>query len=161
MTYLLFQQCRVLVMLWLKTWSTKGASDHSAFMDKLLAVNNLIHPKDGLSFKEMRMWGQSKILSCCICDWCESREMGGRESQRLPTPMVESFSAGLLPAIKNYWTQSPFKLYLLLGEQDTKFLQIMPFFMYVQQELYYCYYQYYCVYCCGDVSKLLERAPQM
>ena len=73
-------------------------------MGKWPNVISLIHPEDELSFKEMRMWGQSKILSCCICDWCESREMGGRESQRLPKPMVESFSAGLLPAIKNYWT---------------------------------------------------------
>ena len=54
----------------------RGASNHSAFTGKRPTVISLIHPKDGLSFKEMRMWGQSKISSCCICDWCESREMG-------------------------------------------------------------------------------------
>ena len=49
---------------------------------------------------------QSKISSSCyICDWCESRKMGGRGSPKLPTPMVESFSADL-PAIKCYWTES-------------------------------------------------------
>ena len=73
-----------------------GASNHSAFMDKWPTVISLIHPEDEFSFKEMRMWGQFKISSCCICDWCESREMGGRGSPRLPTPMVESFSADLI-----------------------------------------------------------------
>ena len=91
------------------------------------------------------MHGQSKISPCCICDWCKSREMGDRESLRLPTPMVESFSADLLPAIKCYWTESPFELCISLGEQDTKLLYIMPllqelgeeieFFVYVQQKL--------------------------
>ena len=71
------------------------------------------------------MWGQSKISSCCISDWCKSREMRGRRSLRLPTPMVESFSADLL-AIKSYWTESSFELCILLGEQDTKLLDIMP-----------------------------------
>ena len=51
----------------------------------------------------MRMWSQSKISSCFIYDWCKSRVVGGRESQRLPTQMVESFFADLLPAIKSDW----------------------------------------------------------
>ena len=33
----------------------------------------------------MRLWAESKVLSYCISDWCESREMGGRWSSRLPT----------------------------------------------------------------------------
>ena len=33
----------------------------------------------------MRLWAQSKFLSYRISDWCESREMGGRWSSRLPT----------------------------------------------------------------------------
>ena len=74
----------------------------------------------------MRMWGQSKISSCSICDWFESREMGDRGSPRLPTPMVESFSADLLPAINSYWIESPFKLCILLREKDTKLMHIMP-----------------------------------
>ena len=72
------------------------------------------------------MWGQSKLSSCCICDWCKSREIGGRGSLRLPTSMVECFSTDLLPAIKSYWTESLFELCILLGEQDTKLLHIMP-----------------------------------
>ena len=88
----------------------------SAFMGKWPTVISLIHLEDELSFKEMRMCGQYKISFCCICDWCESREMGGRGSVRLPTPMVESFSADLLPAIKSYWAESPFELLILLGE---------------------------------------------
>ena len=58
------------------------------------------------------MCGQSEISSCCIYDWCESREMEGKGSPRLPTPMVESVSADL-PAIKSYWTESPFELRIL------------------------------------------------
>ena len=77
---------------------------------------------------EMRMWGQSKILSGCICDWCESREKGGRWSPRLPTPIFSQtfqlskvieqsrlFSIDL-PAIKSYWKEPPFELCILLGE---------------------------------------------
>ena len=45
----------------LKTWSARGPSNHSAFMGKWPTVISLIHPKDQLSFKEMRMWGQYKI----------------------------------------------------------------------------------------------------
>ena len=92
-------------MLWLKTWSARGASNHLAFMGKWPTVISLIHPKDEfeLSFKEMRMWSQSKVSSCFIYDWCKSRVVGGRKSQRLPTQMVESFFADLLPAIKSYW----------------------------------------------------------
>ena len=69
-------------MLRLKTWSAREASIHSAFMGKWPTIISLIHPKDELSFKEIRMWGQSKISSCFICDWCESREMGGRGSPK-------------------------------------------------------------------------------
>ena len=38
--------------------------------------------------------------------------------------MAESFSVDLLPAIKSYWTESPFELCILL--KDTKLLHIMP-----------------------------------
>ena len=46
------------------------------------------------SFKEMRMWDQSKISSYCFCVWCESRELGGRGSSRFPciVPVVETSS---------------------------------------------------------------------
>ena len=55
----------------------------------------------------------------------ELKEMGGRRSSRLPTPMVDSFSADLLPAIKNYWTEPPFELCILLGGKYTKLLHII------------------------------------
>ena len=92
-------------MFWLKSF----------YFQLLRANGRLIHLEDELSFKEMRMCGQYKI-HFVFCDWCESREMGGRGSIRLPTPMVESFFADLLPAIKSYWTELPFELFILLGE---------------------------------------------
>ena len=39
---------------------------------------------DEFSLNEMRTWGQSKSLSFCFCAWCNSRELGGRESSRFP-----------------------------------------------------------------------------
>ena len=67
---------------------------------------SLIHPEDEFSFKEMRMWGQPKTSSCCLCVWCKSKELGGRGSTRFPTSMVEGISADFLPAIESYWTES-------------------------------------------------------
>ena len=75
----------------LKTLSARGASNSSAFAGKWATVISLIHPVDEFSFEEMRMWGQYKISSCCICNRCESREMGGRKSPRLRIPTAESF----------------------------------------------------------------------
>ena len=134
-------------MLWLKTWSARGASNHLAFMGKWPTVISLIHPKDEfeLSFKEMRILGQSKISSCFIYDWCESRVVGGRESQRLPTPMVESFFADHLPAIKSCWRVG-YKIVAYnaisvgVGRQKRLFLCMC------RRNYYYCYYQCYCVY---------------
>ena len=42
-------------------------------------------------FKETRTWANSKISSCCLCVWCNSRELRGSRSPRSPTTMVESF----------------------------------------------------------------------
>ena len=75
---------------------------------------SLIHPLDECPFTEMRTCGQSKISSCCICVWCKSKELGGSRSARFPTPMVESFVADLLPAIKSYWTESHLELFISL-----------------------------------------------
>ena len=43
----------------------------------------------------MRTWVQSKILSSCICVWCETGELGRKRSLRFPcaTPVVEIFSS--------------------------------------------------------------------
>ena len=85
------------------------------------------------------MWGQSKISCHCICDWCESRKMGGMGTPRLPTPMVESFSADLLPVIKSYWAESPFELGILLGEKDTNLSHIMPLLLEWEKEIdFFC-----------------------
>ena len=54
----------------------------------------------------MSVWGQLKISSCYLYVWCKSKELGGRESTRFLTPMVESFSADFLPAIERYWKGS-------------------------------------------------------
>ena len=65
----------------------------------------------------------------------ELKEMGGRRSSRLPTPMVDSFSADLLPAIKNYWTEPPFELCILLGGKYTKLLHIMQLLLKLEEEI--------------------------
>ena len=54
----------------------------------------------------MSVWGQLKISSSYLYVWCKSKELGGRESTRFLTPMVESFSADFLPAIERYWKGS-------------------------------------------------------
>ena len=79
--------------------------------------------------------------------------MGGRESPRLVTPMVESFSADLLPAIKSHWRVGykivAYATSVGVGRQNR------------QKLCYYCNYQYYSVYCCGDgVSKSSSERAQ-
>ena len=93
-------------MLQLKPWRARGTSHHPNYMDNYCSNNFcLIHPVDEFSVKEMRMWGQPKISSCCLCAWCKSKELGCRGSTRFPTPMVKRFSADFLPAIESYWTE--------------------------------------------------------
>ena len=62
-------------MLRLTSRSARGASHHPAFMGNCLTIShtffNLIYPVDKFALKEMRMWDQSKILSCFFV-WCES-----------------------------------------------------------------------------------------
>ena len=95
-----------------KTVERKGRISSSSFCEQLtdcyLHVFSLTHPLslDEISFKEMRTWDQSKIWSCYLCVWCKSRELISRASPRFSTPMVESSSADLLPAIKSYWAES-------------------------------------------------------
>ena len=57
--------------------------------------------------KEMNTWSESKILSCCFCVWCKSRELGGRGSWRFfcVTPVVKSFFSDLLQTIISYWAE--------------------------------------------------------
>ena len=44
--------------------------------------------------KETGKQSDFKILSCCFCVWCKSRELEGRGSPRFPfiTPVVGRFS---------------------------------------------------------------------
>ena len=79
----LIWQFGVLAMLQLKPWSASGVSHQPAFMGSCYShVFSLMHPVDEFSLKEMRTWGQSKILSYCLCVWCESKELGRRWSIR-------------------------------------------------------------------------------
>ena len=99
-------------MLQLKPWSVRRASDHpSSFYGQLADYYShaftLFHLVDEFFFKEMKRWGQSNTSSCCIYGWRKSREIGVRGSPRSPTPIMENFSADLLPATKGYWTELP------------------------------------------------------
>ena len=113
-------QFGVLAVPRLKLWIARGENlIASGFSGQLanyyLHVFSLIHPLllDEFSFKEMRTQDQPKISPCCLCVWCKSRELGGRGSPRFPTPVVESFSGDLLPAIKSYWAESHLELFIL------------------------------------------------
>ena len=53
-----------------------------------------------------KTWVQSKISSCCLCVWCNSRELIYRGSPSFPISIVESSSTDLLPPIKSYWLDS-------------------------------------------------------
>ena len=57
-------------MFRLNPGSTRGASHHAAFMFNWPTIIHTI------------CQCQSKILSCCLCVWCKSREIGGRVSAR-------------------------------------------------------------------------------
>ena len=86
------------LLLRLKCWSARGASQHLAFTGNCTTISHmffsLIYPVDEFSLKEMRMWGQSKISSYCFFVWCKSRELEGRRSSRFPclTAVVGTFS---------------------------------------------------------------------
>ena len=95
-----------------KTLEREGRISSSSFFrqlaDKYSHVFSLFHPLplDESSFKEMRKWDLSKISSCYLCVWCNSKELIDRVSPRFPTPVVENSSADLLPPIKRYWAES-------------------------------------------------------
>ena len=125
---LLFQQCGVLAMLSLKPGSGQMADCYSH-------VFSLIHPVDEFSFNEKRTWGQSEISTYCICNWCKVRKIGGRESPRLPAPMVESFFTNIFLAIKSNRIESPFELCILLGEQDTISWRLMQLLLECGEEI--------------------------
>ena len=73
------------------------------------------------SFKEMRTRGQSKISSCCICDWCKSREIGGNRKQgraggvvNIPNTNGGKLLSRPLYSCKSHWTDSALELSILL-----------------------------------------------
>ena len=111
--YFLFRFCQIveLFIASAKIPNRKGNISPYSFYGQLLDyqshIFSLIYPVDEFSFKEMRTWGQ--ISSGCLYVWCKSRELGGRESSKFPTPMVESFSTDLLPALECHWTESHLK----------------------------------------------------
>ena len=79
----------------------------------------------------MRTWDQSKISSCCLCVWCNSRTLIGRGSPRSPAPIffiiqviffIPNNNGGKLlhrpsTTYKSYWAEShlEFKLWLNPG----------------------------------------------
>ena len=52
--------------------SISSCSFYGQLVDYYSHVFSLIYPVDEFSFKEMRMWGQSKISSSCTTS-CKSR----------------------------------------------------------------------------------------
>ena len=95
---------RVPAMLQLKPWRTR---EHLIILLIWAAIIHMLFflALSKFSVKAIRMWGQTKISSCCLCVWCKSNELGCRFSTRFQTPMVESFSADFLPFIESYWTE--------------------------------------------------------
>ena len=62
----------------LKPWSARGTSHHPPIWATIIhTFFSLSHPVDEFSVKEIHMWGQPKISSCCLCVWCKSKELGG------------------------------------------------------------------------------------
>ena len=61
----------------LKSQSARGVSHHPPFMGNCPIISHtffsLIYPVDEFSLKEIRMWGQSKILSYYFFVWCKPR----------------------------------------------------------------------------------------
>ena len=51
------------------------------FLQFRVLVMFLAESTHEFSFKEMRMWGQPIISSCCLCVRCESKELRGRGVQ--------------------------------------------------------------------------------
>ena len=75
--------------------SISPSSFYGRLSDYLSHVFCLFYQVDEFSFKEMRMWGQSKISYSCIRVWCQSGELGRRRTSRLlcVTPVVKTFSS--------------------------------------------------------------------
>ena len=59
--------------------SISSSSFYGQLANYFSHVFSLICPVDEFSIKEMRMWGQPMISSCCFCITCASRELVGRE----------------------------------------------------------------------------------
>ena len=80
------------ILLRLKSWSTKGASDHPAFMVNYSTVSHTFSVSSAQ--RKKNMWGHSNISSYCSCVWCESRESGGIVSSKFLciTPVAENSS---------------------------------------------------------------------
>ena len=73
----------------------------------------LIYPLDEFFFKEMKTGSPSKISSCCLCVWCKSRELEGREVQDSQHQWWKP-SLQTLPAVSN-WAESHLELFILFG----------------------------------------------
>ena len=108
-----------------KTPKHEGRISSSSFcgqlVDYYLHVFSLIHslPLDEFSLKEMRTWGRPKFhLVVFVYGVNQESYLIGRVSPRFPTPMVESSSADLLPAIKRYRTELHLEFTLWLNPRQ-------------------------------------------
>ena len=82
MLQLYWKEKQFSLLLQLKSWSARGASDHPAFMGNCTTIQGC---------KNM---GSVQNFVLLFCVWCESRELGSRGSSRFScvTPVVETFS---------------------------------------------------------------------
>ena len=88
---LLLTFCLLLVTfcpVFMGNWPTINHTCYPYLPNRLSIFSSLV------LLKEMKTRSESKISSCCFCVSRESRELGDRESPRLPcvTPGVESSS---------------------------------------------------------------------
>ena len=69
----------------LKPWSARGASHHPLIWATIIhTFFSLIHLVDEFSFKEMSVWSQPKISSCCLFVWCKSKELKRQGEYKIP-----------------------------------------------------------------------------
>ena len=77
----MFRSNHLYILFWQKSWSTGGASHHSAFTGSSPTISHtfLDLPNKWMS-SSSRKWehGISSRLYLIVCDWCESGELGGR-----------------------------------------------------------------------------------
>ena len=155
-------------MLRLKTWSARGASNHSAFMGKWPTLISLIHSPRGwvilqgnegvgsvqdfillylrlVWIKRNRRQGESNIINT----------IGGKLLRRPSSSYKKLCERAALWIVYIAWREG----YKIVAYNATSVGvgREIHFFVCMCKKLccyYYCYYQYHCVYCCCDGVKI-------